>query len=52
LAAAIKKQFGIEPTLSVGRTTSFEVKAGDTLIFSKLSTGKFPTDEEVLNALK
>jgi selenoprotein W-related protein len=29
----------------------FEVKAGDKLIYSKLKTGQFPDEDEVLKAL-
>tara|TARA_A100001037_G_scaffold180139_1_gene161526 strand:+ start:200 stop:340 length:141 start_codon:yes stop_codon:yes gene_type:complete len=33
--------------ISPGRTGSFEITAGDALLFSKLSSGRFPDDDEV-----
>lgn len=36
----------------VGRVGAFEVKADEKLVFSKLATGRFPSNEEVLDALK
>lgn len=47
----MKEAKGIEPSLSVGRVGSFEVKVGEKLVFSKLTTGRFPSNDEVLAAL-
>jgi len=37
--------------MKTGRNSSFEVTVGDDVIFSKLDTERFPTTEEVLDAL-
>jgi selT/selW/selH-like putative selenoprotein len=51
LAAAIKDAKGVQPSLFVGRVGAFEVKVGEKQVFSKLSTGRFPSNDEVIAAL-
>jgi selT/selW/selH-like putative selenoprotein len=51
LADAIERRFQVRPRLIEGRGGVFEVTAGGRLIFSKRSTGRFPEDDEILEAL-
>lgn len=50
--AAIKKEFDIEPALIKSGGGAFEVKVDGDLIYSKLSTGRFPDDDEIISAIK
>ena len=43
---------GIECDYSIGNPGDFEVYAGDSLLFSKQSTGRYPSPPEVLAALQ
>ena len=52
LVEVIQNETGLQASTFAGRTGSYEIKYGDKLIYSKLSTGQFPTDEEILAALK
>lgn len=38
---------GIEVEIEPGRTGSFEITRDGTLLYSKLSTGQFPTEDEI-----
>lgn len=40
-------QAGAEAEIAPGRVGSFEITAGDSTVFSKLDTGRFPDDDEV-----
>jgi selT/selW/selH-like putative selenoprotein len=51
LAADIKKQFGIEPTLTKGSNGIFDVKIDGEMLFSKYAVGRFPEHTEVLEPL-
>lgn len=49
--AAIQEATGVEPKLIKGGNGVFDVRADETLIFSKDETGRFPEHEEVLAQL-
>lgn len=51
MAAAIKSEFDVEPKLIQGSGGVFDVKGNDRLVYSKHETGRFPDDQEVLDAL-
>jgi selenoprotein W-related protein len=51
LAAKIKKEFGIDVELIKGGGGVFDVKADGKLIYSKHETGRFPDNQEVIDAL-
>lgn len=51
LAATLKKKLGIKPELIEGSGGVFEVKVDGSLIFSKKKEGRFPEDDEILQAL-
>jgi selenoprotein W-related protein len=51
LAAKIKREFGINAELIKGGGGVFDVKADGKLIYSKHETGRFPENQEVINAL-
>ncbi len=42
------KAHGVEVDIFGGRTGSFEITRGETLLFSKLGLGRFPEDGELL----
>jgi selT/selW/selH-like putative selenoprotein len=52
LAATIKNELGIEPTLIKGDRGIFDVKADGDLVFSKWEEDRFPTSEEILRSLR
>jgi selT/selW/selH-like putative selenoprotein len=52
LAADIENAFGIKPELIKSSGGAFEVRKDGGLIFSKLSSGRFPETEEILEKLK
>jgi selT/selW/selH-like putative selenoprotein len=52
LAAVIQEEFGIEPQLVKGDNGVFDVVVEGRLVFSKFEAGRFPEDEEVLEALR
>jgi selT/selW/selH-like putative selenoprotein len=52
LAATIKNELGIEPTLIKGDRGIFDVKADGDLVFSKWEEDRFPTNEEILRSLR
>jgi hypothetical protein len=52
LAAAIKNELGIEPTLIKGDRGIFDVKADGAMVFSKWDEDRFPTAEEILSSLR
>ena len=53
MKAALEKAF---PDVAVemirGKGGAFEVRSGDTLVFSKKKAGRFPTNEEIITLLK
>jgi selT/selW/selH-like putative selenoprotein len=53
LKAALEKAFpGIEIELIKSKGGAFEIRRGKTLVFSKKETRRFPTDEEIISALR
>ncbi|MBM4384767.1 MAG: Rdx family protein [Deltaproteobacteria bacterium] len=52
MAAAIERETGTKPTLIRGDGGVFEVTADGALLFSKKKAGRFPTEAEVLKALR
>jgi len=53
LKAALEKAFsGIDIELIKGKSGAFEIRSGDTLVFSKKKAGRFPTHDEIVAALK
>jgi len=53
LKAALEQSFpGIEIELIKGKGGAFEIRHGETLVFSKKKTHRFPTHEEIVSALK
>jgi selenoprotein W-related protein len=52
LAVVIREEFGVEPQLVKGDDGVFDVVADGQMIFSKHQTGRFPEEEEVLEALR
>jgi selenoprotein W-related protein len=52
LAAKIQEEFGVESQLVKGDNGIFDVVVDGRLVFSKFEAGRFPEDEEVLEALR
>jgi selenoprotein W-related protein len=52
LAAVIREEFGVEPQLVKGDDGVFDVVVDGQMVFSKHQTGRFPEEEEVLEALR
>lgn len=52
MAAAIEREIGASPRLVRGDNGVFDVRADGVLVFSKKRAGRFPTEAEVLRALK
>ena len=52
MVAALKKKFDIEPELIKSGGGAFEVRVDGELIYSKLSTGRFPDDDEIILMLE
>jgi selT/selW/selH-like putative selenoprotein len=53
LKAALEKAFpGIDIELIKGKGGAFEIRSGDTLVFSKKKSARFPTHDEIVAALK
>ena len=52
MAAEIKKARGLDVTLVKGSGGIFDVYDGDTRIFSKHETHRFPEADEVVGSLK
>ncbi|NKB32900.1 MAG: hypothetical protein GKR91_07360 [Pseudomonadales bacterium] len=51
MSAEIKQAVGEDATLIPGGGGIFDVKVGDTLIFSKHKLGRFPIDGEIAELL-
>lgn len=51
MAAAIKAEHGVDAQLIEGGGGIFDVKADGKLVYSKDETGRFPENQEVLDAL-
>lgn len=52
MAAAIEREMNLKPALLRGDAGVFEVSADGALVFSKKKTGRFPSDAEVIEALR
>ena len=52
MAAKIEETLGLEVELVRGSKGIFDVHAGGECIFSKHQTGRFPDEEEILEALR
>ena len=53
MKAALERAFpGIEIELIKSKGGAFEVRHGKTLVFSKKKTHRFPTNDEIVSALK
>jgi selenoprotein W-related protein len=51
LASAIQKKYGIKPQLVQSGGGVFEVYLDGKKIFSKKETGRFPSNEEILEVI-
>ena len=51
MAARLKTALGIEAILVPGGGGEFEVRADDTLVYSKRATGAFPNEDELVAQL-
>jgi selenoprotein W-related protein len=52
LEATLKREVGADVELIKGRGGVFEVVANGTLVFSKKAVGRFPEEEEVVEAIR
>ena len=52
MAAAIEEKLGAPVELIRGKSGVFDVRYGDTLVFSKHAEGRFPEEEEVIEGLR
>jgi selenoprotein W-related protein len=52
LAAEIEQQFAIQVELIPSSGGVFEIVVNEDLIYSKKKTGKFPSEQEILDILK
>lgn len=53
MKAALEKAYpGIEVDLVKSKGGAFEIRRDDQLIFSKKATGRFPTNPEIVAALR
>uniref|UniRef100_A0A3Q4G7Y9 Migration and invasion enhancer 1 n=1 Tax=Neolamprologus brichardi TaxID=32507 RepID=A0A3Q4G7Y9_NEOBR len=53
LAHVVKGEFSdADVTGFVGRSSSFEIEINGQLVFSKLETGGFPYEDDVMNAIQ
>jgi selT/selW/selH-like putative selenoprotein len=53
LKAALEQAIpGIEVELIKGKGGAFEIRHGETLVFSKKKAHRFPTNQEIVAALK
>lgn len=52
MAATIKDEFGVEPSLIRGRDGIFDVIVDGEKVFSKHDTGRFPEEEEVIASIR
>ena len=53
MKAALEKACpGIEIELIKGKGGAFEIRSGDALVFSKKKSGRFPSNEEIVAAVK
>ena len=48
----MEKACGAKTKIGPGKAGSFEVTVDGKLVYSKLKTGKYPTNEEIIELLK
>jgi predicted Rdx family selenoprotein len=48
----VKEQFGVEPTLIEGSGGIFDVVVDGERIYCRQETGRFPTNDEIIGALR
>lgn len=48
----LKQEFGVEAKLSKGEAGVFDVVVDGELVFSKHTEGRFPENDEILEALR
>jgi selenoprotein W-related protein len=51
VATEIKKEFGVEAKLVVGKISSFDVIVDGELVFSKFNAGRFPEPGEIVQKI-
>ncbi|HEY73038.1 MAG TPA: hypothetical protein G4N99_07170 [Thermoflexia bacterium] len=51
MAASIRECFGVDPKVSPGDVGMFDVVVDGKVIYSKYETGRFPSDDEVIEKL-
>jgi selenoprotein W-related protein len=52
LGATLKKELGIDAEMIKGRGGVFDVVVDGKLIYSKHSTGRFPEENEIVEAIR
>lgn len=52
MGAILKRELGVEAQLIKGKKGIFDVIANGKLIFSKHAEGRFPDDDEIVEALR
>ena len=52
MEATLKKELGADVTLIKGRGGIFDVTANGKLVYSKHATGRFPEEDEVVDAIR
>ena len=52
MAAEIKKELGVDSEIVRGSGGIFEVSVDNRKIFSKKEEGRFPTEREIIDALR
>ncbi|WDP93405.1 MAG: hypothetical protein HUN04_24965 [Desulfobacter sp.] len=52
MADLIKNETGITPELVPGSGGVYDIIAGETLVYSKKNTGKFPENNEIVDKIK
>ncbi len=51
MAAAIKKQTQVDPEFIKGKGGIFDVRLNGELIYSKLDTGQFPEEDQIVEEI-
>ena len=51
MAASIRERLGIDPEVSPGDIGMFDVVVDGRVVYSKRETGRFPSDDEVIEKL-
>ena len=48
----MEKEFGAETKIASGKAGSFEITVDGELIYSKLKTGDYPKEEDIIKLMK